>query len=251
MIGARLDDAGRNGPHADGGTELDADPCLGVAVLEVVDELGDVLDGVDVVMRRRTDESDPRRGVADPGDVVVHLAAGQLAAFAGLRALDDLDLQFVCVRQVVHGDAETAARHLLDRRAFRIAVGERDEAFGIFAAFAGIGLAADAVHGDRKTLVGLLGDRTEAHGTGGETLDDLLRGLHVVERHGAAVGVLVELEQPAQRGVARADVVGLARETPVGLFVLAARRNLQVGDGFRVPHVGVAMAAPVEVSGVG
>ena len=77
------------------------------------------------------------------------------------------------------------------------------EALWILAAFAGIGLAANAVHGDGKTLVGFLGDRTEAHGTGCETLDDLLRRLHVVERHGTAVGVLVELKQPAQRGVAR------------------------------------------------
>ena len=251
MIGARLDHPGGNGADADGGAELDADPCFGVAVLEVVDELRDVLDGVDVVMRRRTDEPDPGRGVADPGDVVVHLAAGQLAPFAWLRALDDFDLQFVGIGQVVGGDAETPTCHLLDRRALRVAVGERDEAFGVLAAFTGIGLAADAVHGDRETLVGLLGDRTEAHGTGGEALDDLLGGLDVVERHRTAVGVLVEPEQPAQSGIARADVVGLAGEAPIRVLVLAARRNLQVGDGLRIPHVGVAVAAPVEVAGVG
>ena len=77
-------------------------------------------------VRRRTDEADARGGVADPGDVVVHLASGQLAAFAGLCALDDLDLQLVGVRQVVHGYAEPAACHLLDGGALGVAVGERN-----------------------------------------------------------------------------------------------------------------------------
>ena len=39
---------------------------------------------------------------------------GQLPAFAGLRALRDLDLQLVGVDQVVRGDAEAAGRDLLD-----------------------------------------------------------------------------------------------------------------------------------------
>ena len=47
---------------------------------------------------------------------------GQLAAFAGLRALRDLDLQIVRVDQVIRGDAETRRGHLLDRAAAQIAV---------------------------------------------------------------------------------------------------------------------------------
>ena len=39
--------------HPDLGDQLDADPGLGVGHLEVVDELGEVLDRVDVVVRRR------------------------------------------------------------------------------------------------------------------------------------------------------------------------------------------------------
>ena len=72
-----------------------------VRAAQVVDQLLEVLDRVDVVVRRRRDQADARRRVAQPGDVVVDLVAGQLAALAGLRALRHLDLQLVGVDEVV------------------------------------------------------------------------------------------------------------------------------------------------------
>ena len=78
MIGARLGDAGRDRADADLGAELDADACLRVRVLQIVDKLGHILDRVDVVVRRRADKSDARGRVADPGDFVVDLASRQL-----------------------------------------------------------------------------------------------------------------------------------------------------------------------------
>ena len=81
----------------------------GLAHFEVVDQLGEVLDGVDVVVRRRGDERHARRGVAQAGDFVGDLVAGELAALAGLGALGDLDLQLVGVGEIVDGDAESAA----------------------------------------------------------------------------------------------------------------------------------------------
>ena len=49
----RLRDAGGNRADADLGNEFHADARVLVAVLEVVDELGEILDRVDVVVRRR------------------------------------------------------------------------------------------------------------------------------------------------------------------------------------------------------
>ena len=73
--------------------ELHADARAAVGVLQVVDQLREVLDRVDVVVRRRRDQADARRRVAHARDRLVDLVAGQLAALAGLRALRDLDLQ--------------------------------------------------------------------------------------------------------------------------------------------------------------
>ena len=98
--------------------------------------------------------------------------------------------------------------------------------------------------------MGLLGDRPETHRAGRKALDDVLFGLHFIERNGTAVGVLVESQQAAQGGRPGAGLVGLAREAPVRVFIVAARGNLQIGDGLRVPHVRVAVPPPVEVAWV-
>ena len=92
-VGMRLGDAGGDGADADLGHQLDADAGMVVGVLQVVDQLGQVLDGVDVVVRRRRDQADARRRVAHLGDPRIDLVAGQLAALAGLGALGHLDLQ--------------------------------------------------------------------------------------------------------------------------------------------------------------
>ncbi len=73
-VGVRLAHARRDRADADLGDELDVDPGLRVGVLEVVDELGEILDRVDVVVRRRRDEPDARRRVPGLGDPRVDLA---------------------------------------------------------------------------------------------------------------------------------------------------------------------------------
>ena len=74
-VGVRLGDARGDGADPDLGDELDVDPGLGVGVLEVVDQLGEVLDRVDVVVRRRADQPDARRRVPGLGDPRVDLVA--------------------------------------------------------------------------------------------------------------------------------------------------------------------------------
>ena len=155
MIGARLGDAGGNGADADFGDELDRDVGARIDVLQIEDQLRQIFDRIDVVMRRRRDEADARRRVAHLGDRRVDLVAGQLAAFAGLGALRHLDLHHVGVDEILRRHAEAAGGDLLDGRAHAVAVRHRLEAVGFFAAFAGVRLAADAVHGDGERGVRL------------------------------------------------------------------------------------------------
>ena len=70
-----LGHAGGDGADADLGDELDVDAGARVGVLQVVDELGEVLDRVDVVMRRGRDEPDARGRVPGPCDPGVDLVA--------------------------------------------------------------------------------------------------------------------------------------------------------------------------------
>ena len=116
-VGVRLGHARRDRADADLGHQLDADPRLGVGVLQVVDQLGEVLDRVDVVVRRRGDQADAGRRVPHLGDPGLDLVAGELAALARLGPLRHLDLQLVGVDQVLARHAEPARGHLLDRAA--------------------------------------------------------------------------------------------------------------------------------------
>src|SRR5690606_23989992 len=205
---------------------------------------------VDVVMRRRADQADAGRRVADPCDRLVDLAAGQLAALAGLCALRHLDLQLVRVREIPDRHAEAARRDLLDRRAARIAGRQRLEARRILAALAGVALAADAVHRDRERLVRLGRDRAEAHRARAEALDDLARGLHLVERDGRSRDPVLEVEKAAQRARLARLLVHVRRELAIRLAAVTARRDLQREDRLRIPRVALSGAAPVELAGV-
>ena len=174
-VGVGLGHAGRHRAHAHLGHQLHVHPGPRVGRLQVVDQLGDVLDGVDVVVRRRRDQPHARRRVPGPGDPRVDLVPRQLAALAGLGPLGDLDLQVVGVDQVLAGHAEAARGHLLDGAAPQVAVGVGREAVGVLAALAGVGPPADAVHGDGEGLVRLGRDRAVGHGAGGEALHDRRR----------------------------------------------------------------------------
>ena len=95
-----LGHAGGDRAHARLGHQLDRYQRLGIDLLQVEDQLRQVFDGIDVVMRRRRDQGHAGTRIAQPGDQLVDLVAGQLAALAGLGALGDLDLQHLGVDQI-------------------------------------------------------------------------------------------------------------------------------------------------------
>ncbi len=115
------------------------------------------------------------------------------------------------------------------------------EALFVLSALAGIGHAPDAVHGNGQGFVRFLADGAEAHGAGGEALDDFLGRLHFVQGDGM-VGIL-ELEQAAQRTeVAILLVQQLGVLLECGWIVLP-HGVLQLGDGERIQQVILAALA--------
>ena len=88
---------GGNSSHSALCHEFHADGSLRINVLEVEDKLGEVLDGVDVVMRWWRDERDARDGVAGLGDNLVYLESRQLTAFSRLGSLSHLNLYFLSI----------------------------------------------------------------------------------------------------------------------------------------------------------
>src|SRR3954470_893717 len=201
-IGVCLRDAGCYGAYADFRHEFHRDARLRIDVLQVVDQLREIFDRVNVVMRRRRDQTHTGNGVPQTGDDVVHFVPGQLASLARLCALRHLDLKLVSVDQVVCGYAEARRSYLLDGTAAQISVRIWLEAFFIFAALASIRLAADTVHGNRERFVGFFTDGTEGHCASGEALYDLFGGFDLFQRNGI-VGLL-QFHQSAKRAEVRA-----------------------------------------------
>ncbi|EAP99266.1 hypothetical protein JNB_03820 [Janibacter sp. HTCC2649] len=240
-VGVCLGDASRDRADPDLGDQLHVDAGLGVGVLEIVDELGEVLDRVDVVVRRRADEADAGRAVTRARHPRIDLGAGQLATLAGLGSLRHLDLDVVGVREVGRGHTEATGGHLLDRRT-TLGV---EQPLEVFATLTRVGATAEAVHRDGERLVSLLADRAVAHGTGVEALDDVADRLHLVDRDRLALGPATELEEPADRHEALGlvvDALGVLLEDVVAALT---RGVLQPEDRVGVEEVRLAFATPL------
>ena len=160
--------------------------------------------------------------------------------------MNNLDLQLVCIAQVIDRDPKTATGDLLDRRALGIAVLQRNKAFGVLPSLTGIRLATHAVHGDGQRFVRFRADGTKTHGPGREALNDLTGRFYRVKAD--TLGRVIEIQQTAQRCFARIVVVDLLGKGPVGVLAVSARCCLKTGDRLRIPHMGIAMASPVEIA---
>ena len=196
------------------------------------------------MVRRRRDQADARRRVADLRDPRIDLVAGQLAALARLGALRHLDLQIVGVDQVLAGHAEARRRHLLDGAAPRVAVRVGRVARRILAAFAGVRLAAEAVHRDRQRLVRFLADRSVRHRAGREALDDRLDRLDLVDRDRLAARASARAGRAASRSCS-VLVVDEPRVLLEDRVLAAPRRVLQLEDRLGVEQVVLAVAPPL------
>src|SRR3546814_12660142 len=119
--------------------------------------------------------------MAQPRDELGDLETRKLAAFAGLGALRDLDLDLVARAEIFGGDAKAARSDLLDIAVGAVAIGIGAIAFARFAAFARHRLGADAVHRARQRLLRLGRPCAERHPRGAATLADFGDRLAAVE----------------------------------------------------------------------
>ncbi len=179
QIGICLDHAGGNGSHSGSRHQFHRHQCLWVNLFQVKDELGQIFDGVNIVVRWRRNKGYPRHRVAQTGDECVHLAARQLATLTGFGPLGDLDLQDLGIDQIGWGDPEAARSDLLDFGHLTSAMAGR-----IFATLATVGAATQAVHGLGQGLVRFWRQRAQRHGCGIKTADNGTGWFHLLKRYG-------------------------------------------------------------------
>ena len=73
----------------------------GIDVFQVMDQLRQVFDRINVVVRRRRNQTDARNGVAHPRDHVVHFVGRAIDRLRRASHLRDFDLQFIRIDQVM------------------------------------------------------------------------------------------------------------------------------------------------------
>ena len=170
------------------------------------------------------------------GNHLINLEPWELTALARLCTLSNLNLYFVGINQIFGSDTEAARSHLLDSTASRLTVGARLEALSIFATLTGVALGTNAVHGNSKSLVSLLADSSERHGTGNEAVHDILNAFYLID---GDRGAFLEVEEIANEyGLLLAiDSSGIFLE-----FLIAAKAccNLEGCDSFRIPSMKLA-----------
>ena len=154
--------------------------------------------------------------MANAGDEAGDLVPGNLAAFAGLAPLGNLDLQLLGHREIAGRDPEPSGGDLLD-------LGVRDVRTIlvvpglVLAAFTGVGAGAEPVHGDRERAVRLRTQRAERHRGYDEPLDDRFDRLDLVQWNRLA-------ERQHAHQIADGGRRVLGDVVPVGAVRLAAAR---------------------------
>src|SRR5437868_5256585 len=99
-VSSGLCHSGGDNSYAGTRNQFHPDPRAWIYRAQVIDQLCQILDAVDIVMRRRRDQHHFRHSVPQACDVDAHFAGWQLTAFARLSALRNLDFQFVRVNQI-------------------------------------------------------------------------------------------------------------------------------------------------------
>ena len=178
-VGSGLGHAGCNNSYSRAGHQLDADARSRVHGAQVVNQLRQVLNAVNVMVRRGRNQRGSRYRMAEASDVGRDLDRRQLAAFAGLRPLRHFDFKLVGVYEVLGGDTKAARSDLFHTIvSFRV----RGVDAGIFAAFSGIAARAQPVHGNRQRAMGFGRNCAQRHGLRAESAQDRCLGFDLIQR---------------------------------------------------------------------
>ena len=113
-LGACLCHAGSDGSDAGLRYQFYRNSRVLVGIFQVIDQLCQVLDGINIVMRRRGNQAHAGRGVSGLCHPWINFFRRQMAALTRLRALGHLDLDLIRTDEVTAGHAETTGSHLFD-----------------------------------------------------------------------------------------------------------------------------------------
>ena len=162
----------RNDTDAAFRDELHRDPCRRIQGTQIVDELCQVFDRIDVMMRRRRNKRNSGHSPAHTRYLCRDFVCRELTALAGLCPLCRFDLYLFRMDKIFCGDAETPRRDLPDagtaivQALFPL---QGNDTRRIFSAFAAVGTSPAGIAGFSDGTVSFLTDGPEGYGRTDET----------------------------------------------------------------------------------
>ena len=242
-IGTGLNYTGSNRTDTHLTYQLDADAGTRISILQVVNQLGQIFNRIDIMMRRRRNQTNACRCTAAFGNPGINLAARQLSAFTGFSTLRNFNLDFIRINKIIAGYAKTAAGNLLNCATLAVTIRQRRKTVGILATFAGIALTTDTVHGNSQTFMCLLAQRAVAHSTGLKTMTNAFYRFYLVNIYRQALRC--KGQHTAQILVGKGTAAQLLAELLKELIITCLAGLLQLDNRFRIKHMLLAAVTPL------
>ena len=112
--------------------------CIRINILQIEDELFQILDRIDIVMRRRWNQRNTWYWVTGLSNNLVNLISWQLSTFTRLCTLSNLNLYLLGINKIFCSNTEATTCHLFGLTAQRYSVNGSVEAFFVLTTFTGI-----------------------------------------------------------------------------------------------------------------
>ena len=141
-----LSDTRRNRANARRGHQFHGHFGAWVDLLEIIDQLRQILDGIDVVMRWRRDQRHAFGRMTQARNQICHLHARQLTTFTRLGTLCNLDFQLLAMVQIFRCNTKATRCDLFDLSAWVVTIWFWREMCGIFTTFTTIRFCTNAIH---------------------------------------------------------------------------------------------------------
>ncbi|KAH3660385.1 hypothetical protein OGAPHI_006971 [Ogataea philodendri] len=117
-----LSDTRSNDTNTNFRNKLDGNSSSWISTLQVVNELLQILNRINIVVRRWRNQPDTCGGVPGLGNVVRNLVTWQFTTFTWLGTLGHLNLQLIGVSKVIRSNTKSTRGNLLDRRSHGVTV---------------------------------------------------------------------------------------------------------------------------------
>ena len=157
--------------------------CARIDILHIENQLRQIFDGINIMMRRRRNKLDALNRMPRSRNDSIYFMTGELPALAGFCTLCNLNLNFICIDQIVCRDAKTSRSNLFDGAPAEISVGIRLESFFILAAFTGIRPATHAVHRNSECFMRFFTNGAVRHCSCDKSFNDFLYRFHFFNRN--------------------------------------------------------------------